>query len=479
MYVDPSGQGAVWNWLKKNVFEPIGNAFNKVVEAIANFEMPEWGWTVIGIVGLIAGIAVVGPIALFIGFDSVPGATNNMLNLIGGLGSFFGNVIGGLLNGTGFMSEGGIVGLIGSIFNAIKRIFGGSNVNGRIMIEAAPDMFPDGGQGMSPPSGGQGMIALAPIGTVTPEQVNLFPGQSATLRFEANDGIIDDANNFGWKTSHKDLKAEKISTPKTQPRAKITASGGPRMVTVHATINGKKASNDVYVPIIKKINNGGDAVAEANGKYAHVKPGKPEGTSLSVVQFFRILGEIKPSLLSANYYYVEMGNGNKRFVKKNDVMLVTHGYGGGYMAYPAGKPARPNCLGYILFRTEDIHLISDLTSIVSSDYETDIKKYIENNTYTGKSFVCRPIASYNTAIYDNEYRIAFRIGVGDDGKTANGYHFIMQLSDGTWAGKNDTLKSYHFTGSNINPRTHKNVLMWNSKVPENVGTIFFAVERLS
>ena len=96
------------------------------------------------------------------------------------------------------------------------------------------------------------------------------------------------------------------------------------------------------------------------------------------------------------------------------------------------------------------------------------------------NFECRSIDSYNTPIDANEYRVAFRIGTDKDGDgTPDSCHWIMQLSDGSWAGKAGSTKSYHFTESNIDPHTYPGANMWADIYPASGGTIYFAVTRPS
>jgi len=52
------------------------------------------------------------------------------------------------------------------------------------------------------------------------------------------------------------------------------------------------------------------------------------------------------------------------------------------------------------------------------------------------------------------------------------YHYIYQLSDGTWAGKDDTSASEHF--GNGNPSVSEE--MWaNGAYSADAGTLYFAV----
>ena len=192
------------------------------------------------------------------------------------------------------------------------------------------------------------------------------------------------------------------------------------------------------------------------------------------------LGEIKPSLLSANYYYVEMGNGNKRFVKKNDVMLVTHGYGGGYRNV-TGWP--PNCMGYVLNIKANLGPVPINGVNTSVGYKQNVKECIEN-----QGFDCRPIDAYNSPINANEFRVAFKAEYENVVNGISKFHIIMQLSDGTWAGKNHDDPSVHYTAKNLNPdgNSSREKAIWYN-VPNLYGvyfrsflasdTLFFAVQK--
>ena len=144
-----------------------------------------------------------------------------------------------------------------------------------------------------------------------------------------------------------------------------------------------------------------------------------------------------------------------------------YGCGG---AYRQVNDYQTNCLEYALLLNEDtgIGLTTYLwdPKLNSSYFIGRIISTIEYNT----SFTCRSIGAYNSAIDADEYRIAARV----PHKDGYNYHFIYQLSDGTWAGKDDSSPSRHFGNKNpsISPE------MWSNDAysPES-GTIYFAVKR--
>ena len=129
-----------------------------------------------------------------------------------------------------------------------------------------------------------------------------------------------------------------------------------------------------------------------------------------------------------------------------------------------------NCLEYALLLSADADI--GLTTYIwdpklnSSYYIERIIRTIEQNTL----FICRSIDNYNSAIEADEYRIAARVPRGD----RYYYHFIYQLSDGTWAGKDSSMPSQHFGRGNpsVSPE------MWsNDAYSPEAGTIYFAVKR--
>ena len=146
---------------------------------------------------------------------------------------------------------------------------------------------------------------------------------------------------------------------------------------------------------------------------------------------------------------------------------VNYGCGGTYRQV---NDYQTNCLEYALLLNQDADI--GLTTYLwdpklnSSYFIGRIISTIEYNT----SFACRSIEAYNSAIDADEYRIAARV----PHKDGYNYHFIYQLSDGTWAGKDDSSPSRHFGNKNpsISPE------MWsNNAYSPDAGTIYFAVKR--
>ncbi|MGI6745697.1 MAG: DNRLRE domain-containing protein [Acutalibacteraceae bacterium] len=131
----------------------------------------------------------------------------------------------------------------------------------------------------------------------------------------------------------------------------------------------------------------------------------------------------------------------------------------------------PNCMGYALFCLEDMSdyypiFNTDLTSELTEDYIDDIISSIKSSSH----LVARSIDAYNSTIYLNEYRIAARVYFGDDNIIH--YHFIYQLSNGRWAGKDGFNNSKYFSSGNPSNLA----IMWeNDKYPSSAGTEYFAV----
>ena len=146
---------------------------------------------------------------------------------------------------------------------------------------------------------------------------------------------------------------------------------------------------------------------------------------------------------------------------------INYGCGG---AYRQINDYQTNCLEYALLLNTDAGIGLTTTfldpKLNSSYFIGRIISTIEYNT----SFTCRSIEAYDSAIDADEYRIAARV----PHKDGYNYHFIYQLSDGTWAGKDDSSPSRHF--GNKNPSVSPE--MWsNDAYSPEAGTIYFAVKR--
>ena len=143
--------------------------------------------------------------------------------------------------------------------------------------------------------------------------------------------------------------------------------------------------------------------------------------------------------------------------------VVSYGYHGGTnqkwrigsTQYGSGGPYRkvttdaPNCLGYALHENGVIEGPNPGKTVTAKSYRDDyLLKFIRDNR---KGISCSAISGYNSAINLGEYRMALRVHNGSATGTLSGFHVVYQLYDGSWAGKNDTWDSEHFTGANINP----------------------------
>ena len=128
------------------------------------------------------------------------------------------------------------------------------------------------------------------------------------------------------------------------------------------------------------------------------------------------------------------------------------------------------CLEYALLLEEDAGLGIDVglskPRLNSKAFIGSIIREIEDEA----NIPCRKIEAYDAPINDGEYRIAARV------PNVNGYyyHFIYQLSDGTWAGKDGSDYSEHFGMGNPDNSPE----MWaDDKYSPDAGTIYFAVKR--
>ena len=189
---------------------------------------------------------------------------------------------------------------------------------------------------------------------------------------------------------------------------------------------------------------------------------------------------ISPMRNSKLYLTVENPqNGNNAKVKlesrtTNERQVWTLEPSGAYRYVPISSASAinsgqyQNCLGYVTFNDSNI---GRLNSTLDSSLEIHLNRVAEQiKTIPGISS-CRRIASYDSPIALNEYRIAYRTV----SHTSNqGFHFIMQLSNGAWAGKNDYMQSQYF--STGNPSTSSEMWIYDLYPPTH-GTHYFAISR--
>ena len=143
-------------------------------------------------------------------------------------------------------------------------------------------------------------------------------------------------------------------------------------------------------------------------------------------------------------------------------------------AYRSKPNSLPNCLGYSLFLNVALGLTplggEDLAeSTLTKDHLGELQATLNAQSHIS----WRKIGAYNSPIESNEYRIAFRAPryVPWHGLIVYNFHVIYQLSDGTWAGKDDDDPSQHFGSGN--PSTTQS--MWGNHYPESAGTEYYAI----
>ena len=369
MYADPTGRGVVWDWLKKNIFEPVKKAVTTAVEAVVNFfqEPPAWAEWVFGIPIVVAGIFVVAPFALFSGFNSVPGATDSLFNLIGGIGG----AIVGLLDGNGFMAGGGICGWLGNIFNTILGWLGiGSDKpgNGFSFLSDAEYGVSFSGNGSGNSSSmmmpGGGSMAPAGTGILKPvEQVNLIYDPTGAESFDSGTIAVDQNtilvpyDNISWTrvdtiTGKADF-SDNLKLPISTPRLSNTAEGKKECSNIvwargmkgGKTISGCEGSVPVVVTKLLVENpssphNTGpfNGVPTATNGYAYERPGENAGRIKLTDLAFKsstdpsynyktnyrtcVLGEIKYS--GTDYYVLTTTVPDKQvmYVKQSEMTRV-------------------------------------------------------------------------------------------------------------------------------------------------------------
>ena len=131
-----------------------------------------------------------------------------------------------------------------------------------------------------------------------------------------------------------------------------------------------------------------------------------------------------------------------------------------------------NCFGYALNVNQYLDLINQngidvfpnsSLNITEEDVEViyvPVVMYVTQSL--GKSI--RLIDDYNSPIFEDEYRIAFRVGnlSGTHSDNVNDYHFLRQNSGGTWSGK-----YYNDHSRNIPNLYNPNRYEWNKPLSSN------------
>lgn len=131
----------------------------------------------------------------------------------------------------------------------------------------------------------------------------------------------------------------------------------------------------------------------------------------------------------ASFYASESSSSNVPYVS----IIVDSSYIGStpYGDAPAYREVTStsvNCLGYALLLNYGVDLCLESYG-TTIDYDTTYNAIV--STITSKNYEIREIDSYDSAIYSDERRIAFR----HNPRQSSSWHFVMQNSDGTWAAK--------------------------------------------
>ena len=132
------------------------------------------------------------------------------------------------------------------------------------------------------------------------------------------------------------------------------------------------------------------------------------------------------------------------------------------------RTMEPNCLGYALFQDNDV-TPNGWGFIATNSHKTEDYRDLFEAVFKDYTSY-RAIEDFRSPLEPNEYRVALRVPNMLDG--THRYHIIYQLSDGTWAGKDNTGPSQHFDSGNpsISPE------MWsNDAYAASAGTIYYAL----
>ena len=215
-------------------------------------------------------------------------------------------------------------------------------------------------------------------------------------------------------------------------------------------------------------NNGTAAIGISKGRIV-VLSAKDEEQPVAQTASVMTLDENTSAYAVEGMQYYSYGYGT---TNSGGGTTINYGCGG---AYRQINDYQTNCLEYALLLNTDAGIGLTTTfldpKLNSSYFIGRIISTIEYNT----SFACRSIEAYDSAIDADEYRIAARVP-NIRSLTGNSYyyHFIYQLSDGTWAGKDGAYPSRHFGRGNPSNSPE----MWsNDAYSPEAGTIYFAVKR--
>lgn len=165
----------------------------------------------------------------------------------------------------------------------------------------------------------------------------------------------------------------------------------------------------------------------------------------------------------ASFYSTESTNLSSLYVS----FEVTDNILGGTLygdapAYSENNSSSVNCFAYAIL--QDHWVTMNLTSSAYEDVYNKIKYIVELYGYE-----IRKLNSYNSDIFSDERRIAFRY----DFVNLNCWHFVLQNSDGAWSGKVGSGNSGQYPIT-MNPECES---MWDMYVGlQNKQTYYFALK---
>lgn len=129
-----------------------------------------------------------------------------------------------------------------------------------------------------------------------------------------------------------------------------------------------------------------------------------------------------------------------------------------------------NCFGYALNINEFLQLVDDGNNnveppqILTENIFHSLYIPVALSTIERKGYSARIISDYDSPIYDNEYRIAFRIGRITNINYSKDFHFLKQNNDGTWSHKRGRAVS-----ENLLYVTNPSNYSWDLVVNEQTG----------
>ena len=159
-------------------------------------------------------------------------------------------------------------------------------------------------------------------------------------------------------------------------------------------------------------------------------------------------------------------------------------YGNASSYWDVKNSKQPNCWGYALYQSSSIEpkffVGGSSPQVLSNEAATNlVLNYFSNNLYRAY----RVINNQDSAIYQNEYRIAFRISRntffyqgnegGSTGYCIEAYHFVVQNNTGAWSHKIGEYDSVNL--GYINPSSSSASCWSGIPLGTSTPTVFLAI----